>query len=269
MEQFNEVVKAILLAATLLKEKYDSYCKKKKELPLQRKYFLDPSNRSRFCKSFFDIGFPMNVCKTYFSSNLPLADVYYFTVCQAKLDLAFIIDGSGSIEAYGKGNFKRCLNFVKRMVVSFKISKRFTRVGVVLFSYRPRLIFSFNSYSRKRDILRAIDKIKYPKGGTKTGLAISYAQRVLFRRRSSSRKRVMLVMTDGRSQDRVSSAARALKGQRVQIFAVGIGKRYNINQLFQIASSRRHVYTAGFKNLPSIVKIIKTKACSGKRSSFL
>ena len=154
---------------------------------------------------------------------------------------------------------------MKRLVVSFKISRRFTRVGVVLFSYRPRLIFRFSSYSRKRDILRAIDKIKYPRGGTKTGLAMSFAQRVLFRRKRGSRTPVMIVMTDGRSQDRVSGAARALKTKRVTIFAVGIGKRYNINQLFQIASSRRHVYTAGFKNLPSIVRVIKTKACAGKR----
>lgn len=177
--------------------------------------------------------------------------------------MVFVIDGSGSIEAYGKGNFKRCLNFVKRMIVSFKISKRFARIGAVLFSYRPRLIFSFNTYSRKRDILRAIDRIKYPRGGTKTGLAMSYAQRVLFRRRRGSRKQVMIVMTDGRSQDRVFGAARALKRQRVEIFAIGIGKRYNIKQLFQIATSRRHVYTAGFRNLPSIVRVIKTKACSG------
>ena len=196
-------------------------------------------------------------------------DVYFLTVCQAKVDLAFVIDGSGSIEAYGKGNFRRCLNFVKRMIVSFKISKRFTRVGIVLFSYRARRIFDFNTYSRRRDILRAIDKIKYPSGGTKTGLAMSYAQRTLFRSRRSRRKQVMIVMTDGRSQDVVSGPARALKRRRIEIFAVGIGRHYNIRQLFQIASSRRHVYTSGFRNLASIVRVIKKKACSGKIQYFI
>lgn len=198
--------------------------------------------------------------------RLSFGNIYSFAVCRAKLDVAFVIDGSGSIEHYGKGNFKRCLNFVKRLVVSFKISRRFTRVAVVLFSFRPRLIFRFSTYSRERDILRAIDKIRYPRGGTKTGLAMSYAQRLLFRRRRGSRKSVMIVMTDGRSQDRVSGAASALKRERVNIFAIGIGKRYNIKQLIQIASSRRHVYTAGFRNLPSIVRVIKTKACAGKRN---
>ena len=149
------------------------------------------------------------------------------------------------------------------MIVSFKISKRLTRVGIVLFSYRARLVFGFNTYGSQRDILRAIDSIRYPSGGTKTGLAMSYAQRTLFRSRRGKRKRLMIVMTDGRSQDRVSRPARALKRRGVEIFAVGIGKRYNIRQLFQIASSKRHVYTAGFRNLASIVRVIKTKACSG------
>lgn len=149
------------------------------------------------------------------------------------------------------------------MVVSFKISKKFTRVGIVLFSYRARLIFGLNTYWTQRDILRAIDNIRYPNGGTKTGLAMSYAQRTLFRRHSRGRKQVMIVMTDGRSQDGVSGPAYALKRRHVEMFAVGIGRRFNIRQLFQIASSRRHVYTAGFRNLPSIVRVIKTKACSG------
>ena len=184
-------------------------------------------------------------------------------MCRAKIDLAFVIDGSGSIEAYGKGNFQRCLNFVKRMVVSFKISKIFTRVGVILFSNRARRIFGFNTYSRKRDILRAIDNIRYPRSGTRTGWALSYTRQTLFRSRSKVRKQVLVVMTDGGSQDSVSGPALALKRLGIEIFAVGIGKGYKIGQLLQIASSKRNVYIAGFRNLPSIVRVIKTKACSG------
>lgn len=149
------------------------------------------------------------------------------------------------------------------MVVSFKISKMFTRVGVILFSNRARRIFGFNTYSRKRDILRAIDNIRYPRSGTRTGWALSYTRQTLFRSRSKVRKQVLVVMTDGGSQDSVSGPALALKRLGIEIFAVGIGKGYKIGQLLQIASSKRNVYIAGFRNLPSIVKVIKTKACSG------
>ena len=109
-------------------------------------------------------------------------------MCRRRLDLAFLIDGSGSIEAYGRGNFRRCLNFVKRLVASFRISPRHTRVGVVLFSSRSSLVFNFRRYRNKRSVWRAIDSIRYPRGGTRIGRALRFANFKLFRRRSNRRK---------------------------------------------------------------------------------
>ena len=109
-------------------------------------------------------------------------------MCRRRLDLGFLIDGSGSIEAYGRGNFRRCLNFVKRVVASFRISPRQTRVGVVLFSSRAWLVFNFRRYRNKQSMLRAVDKIRYPRGGTKTGRALRFARYQLFNKKSSRRK---------------------------------------------------------------------------------
>ena len=105
----------------------------------------------------------------------------FFIGCSARVDLAFIIDGSGSIEAYGRGNFRRCLNFVKAIVSRFNINNGQTRIGVVLFSSRPRLIFDFRRYRRKNQILNAINRIRYPRGGTKTGYAMRYCYSRVFR----------------------------------------------------------------------------------------
>ena len=103
-------------------------------------------------------------------------------VCRSMVDLAFVIDGSGSIEHYGKGNFKRCLRFVQRVVRQFKINSGRTRVGVVLYSTRPRLMFRFSKYNRrKRQLLSAINRIPYPRGWTKTGWAMRYSYSTLFR----------------------------------------------------------------------------------------
>ena len=109
-------------------------------------------------------------------------------MCRRRLDLAFLIDGSGSIEAYGRGNFRRCLNFVKRVVSSFRVSPRQTRVGVVLFSSRAWLVFNFKRYGNKLSIFRAIDRIRYPRGGTRIGRALRFATYRLFNRRSNRRK---------------------------------------------------------------------------------
>lgn len=107
--------------------------------------------------------------------------LYQISACRARVDLAFIIDGSGSIEAYGRGNFRRCLNFVKAIVSRFNFRGGQTRVGVVLYSSRPRLIFDFRRYRSKGQILNAIHRIRYPRGGTKTGYAMRYCYSRVFR----------------------------------------------------------------------------------------
>ena len=112
----------------------------------------------------------------------------FLLVCRRRLDLALLIDGSGSINAYGRGNFRRCLNFVKRLVASFSISPTQTRVGIVLFSTRSWLIANFRSYRNKQSLLRAISRIRYPRGGTKIGRALRFAKHQLFRRRTKRRK---------------------------------------------------------------------------------
>lgn len=104
-----------------------------------------------------------------------------FTGCRARVDLAFIIDGSGSIEASGKGNFRKCLNFVRAVVNRFRTRSGQTRFAAVLFSSKPRLIFGFTRYRTKAQILNAINRIRYPRGGTKTGWAMRYTYSRVFK----------------------------------------------------------------------------------------
>ena len=115
---------------------------------------------------------------------------FFLLVCRARLDLAFLLDGSGSVERSGRGNFRRCLNFVKRLVASFTVSSRYTRVGVVLFSSRTWLIFNFKRYRNKRQIYRAIDGIRYPRGGTRMGRALRFVKSRLF---GGSRRRKVTI----------------------------------------------------------------------------
>lgn len=188
----------------------------------------------------------------------------FFLVCRAQIDLAFVVDGSGSIEAYGRGNFKRCLRFIKNMVRSFTISRRYVRVGIVLYSSRSQLVLNFNQNRGVDSILRTIDRIRYPRGGTRTGAALSYTYSRLLRVSRRGRSKVLIVMTDGRSQDNVRRPSSLLRRRGVKIFSLGIGKKYNMRQLLQMSGSRRYVFTADFRNLGSVVRAIKQKACKGK-----
>lgn len=185
---------------------------------------------------------------------------FFPPVCKTHVDLGFIVDGSGSV---GRANFIRCLNFIKNLVSSFEISSRSARVGILLYSHRLIPLFSFGQYKSLHGVLRAISKIKYPSGGTKTGQALSYSRRYLFAR--SNRRKVLILMTDGKSYDVVKQPAAALRNMGVEMFAVGVGKRFSMRQLIQIASNRRHIFTADFRNLGSFVRAIKQKACKGNK----
>lgn len=179
--------------------------------------------------------------------------------------MVFIIDGSGSIEHYGRGNFKRCLRFVQSMVRSFIISRSYVRVGIVLFSSRSKLVLRFNQNRGFNSILRVIDRIKYPGRGTRTGAALRYANSRLFSGANRRSSKVAIVMTDGGSQDSVKKPAQLLRRHGVKIFCLGIGKKYNMRQLLQMAGSQRYVFTADFRNLRSVVRAVKQKACTGKQ----
>ena len=188
-----------------------------------------------------------------------------FLVCRARIDLAFVLDGSGSIEASGRGNFGRCRRFIKNLVRSFTISRSYVRVGIVVYSSRSRLILTFSQNRGVNSVLRTINRIRYPRGGTRTGAAISYAYYRLFSSSRRGRSKVLIVMTDGRSQDNVRDPSGLLRRRGVRIFSLGIGKHYNMRQLLQMAGNRRNVFTADFRNLGSVVRAIKQKACEGKK----
>ena len=180
------------------------------------------------------------------------------------MDLAFVIDGSGSIEQYGRGNFKRVLNFVRGIVRSFKIGRRFTRVGAVLFNTRAYKVFGFNSHYTSKGVETAIRNIRYPRGGTRTGYALRYSWEHLFRRNRRRRRKVLLLLTDGKSQDRVGYVSRMLRKAGIEIFAMGVGRKYNVRQLKIIATDSRHLFTTGFRAMKNIVRIIKRRICRGE-----
>lgn len=146
----------------------------------------------------------------------------------------------------------------------FTISKRYTRFAAVLYSSRPSKLFGFNRYTNQRSLLRAISRIRYTGGGTKTGYALSYTyQRVL--RYSRRKNKVVIVMTDGRSYDNVVRPAVMIRRRGIRILSFGVGKRYSMRQLLQMSANRRNVFTADFRNLGSAIRVIKRRACAGRQ----
>ncbi|XP_058507773.1 vitrin isoform X2 [Solea solea] len=139
--------------------------------------------------------------------------------CLNANDIAFVIDGSSSV---GTGNFRTVLQFVANVTREFEISDTDTRVGAVQYTYEQRLEFAFGQYNNKAELLNAIKRINYWSGGTSTGAAITYAAEQLFSKSKPNKRKVMIVITDGRSYDDVRAPALAVHRQGVIAYSIGI-----------------------------------------------
>ena len=86
--------------------------------------------------------------------------------------------------------------------------------------------------------------------------------RFLFSRgRIRGRKSVLVILTDGISQDNVVQPARSLKRKGIELFSLGIGNKFRSLQLQQMASSPSHVMTAGFRKLSTVLAALKDRVC--------
>ncbi|OBS81910.1 hypothetical protein A6R68_24101 [Neotoma lepida] len=139
--------------------------------------------------------------------------------CLNSADIGFVIDGSSSV---GTSNFRTVLQFVANLSKEFEISDTDTRIGAVQYTYEQRLEFGFDKYNSKADILSAIRRVGYWSGGTSTGAAIQYALEQLFKKSKPNKRKLMILITDGRSYDdvRIPSIAAYQKG--VITYAIGI-----------------------------------------------
>ncbi|KAJ7342292.1 hypothetical protein JRQ81_010034 [Phrynocephalus forsythii] len=139
--------------------------------------------------------------------------------CLNSADIGFVIDGSSSV---GTGNFRTVLQFVANISKEFEISETDTRVGAVQYTYEQRLEFGFDRHTTKQDVLTAVKRINYWSGGTSTGAAINYAFDQLFSKSKPNKRKIMILITDGRSYDDVQGPATAAHQNGVIAYSVGI-----------------------------------------------
>ena len=195
------------------------------------------------------------------------------TACQTAIDLAFVIDGSASVERYGIGNFRRLIDFVRDVVLGFRVSRYNTRVGTIVFGTKPYLLFGFNSYTNNGAVFNRLNRgVQYPKSGSRIGKALLMAKNQLFLKNSRRLRttKVVVVITDGSSMDDVAGPSNALKAQGVRIYCVGVGRYINGRQLDIMSSPPRknHIFTADWNHLNVIVNDLRNAICLGNDVSI-
>ncbi|XP_073341613.1 collagen alpha-6(VI) chain [Pagrus major] len=180
-------------------------------------------------------------------------------------DIVFIVDESGSI---GTSNFQMVRTFLRSIVSSLEVSRAKVRVGIVMYNDGPSAQVYLDSFNDESELLNFIKILPYRGGGTNTGAALNYARESVFIKARGSRKdqgvqQVAVVITDGESQDDVSTPAADLRRAGVIVYAVGV-KDANKEQLHQMASypNNKHVFDVdNFEKLKGLELSLQKSLC--------
>ncbi|XP_066267485.1 collagen alpha-3(VI) chain-like [Branchiostoma lanceolatum] len=188
-------------------------------------------------------------------------------VCSVRVDLVFVLDGTGSV---GAENFGRMKTFVQKMISDFDIGREATRIGVVVYSSRAELVISLDAFDDQGSLEDAVADIAYPGGYTRTGAAIDYTTKFAFSTRNGARegvKRVAIILTDGISYDDPSEPAQSMRQAAIITYAVGIGSNLDSNQLDVIAGVPENlVVLDDFSKLDNLRTILPNQVCDAATS---
>ena len=206
--------------------------------------------------------------------------VYYHIECPARgIDLSFVFDSSGSV---GRQNFELEKDFAINVTRTFSIGPLDTQIAAIAYSGFARISFLLNTFNNQSSIISALGAIEYfdiPGNGqpsTNTADALIRTRQEIFTPSGGARDptlgypRVTVVVTDGRSNVNGSltvPSAEALHDDGVTVFAVGVGRNIDMDELSSIASSENFVILLSQFNLMEFVGLqrrISAEACISK-----
>ena len=97
--------------------------------------------------------------------------------CSTVVDIAFVIDSSGSI---GRSNWERMKRFIKSLVSTLDVSPSATHVAAVAYSTNPEVVMRFNGFQGTDQVNQLIDRMRWQRGFTYTDKALLLANSSLF-----------------------------------------------------------------------------------------
>uniref|UniRef100_I3KW12 VWFA domain-containing protein n=1 Tax=Oreochromis niloticus TaxID=8128 RepID=I3KW12_ORENI len=166
--------------------------------------------------------------------------------CPLQTDIAFLLDGSGSVS---QPDFQTMKRFVKEIIQSFLSSE--TQFSVSQFSTDPEVHFNFKKFSSSGSVETDINGIRQQGGSTYTAKAITHVVNNVFTPQRGSRpngKKVLIVVTDGQSNDRydLRDATKQAESKNIVRFAIGVGSAFRLpdarRELRTIASTPSYVF---------------------------
>ncbi|KAL3105356.1 hypothetical protein niasHT_026089 [Heterodera trifolii] len=161
----------------------------------------------------------------------------------APMDVVLLLDGSSSIteRVFKEQMLQFCREFAKQMGVS----RKGNHLALVQFAGHCRTELGLTDYFNPKKLEEAISMVRYLNGGTRLGGALLYTQKKVMasaRREPTIVNKVLVVVTDGASEDDVATPAKALRDDNVKIVVVGVGPAIVRQQLETVADGPQNVY---------------------------
>ncbi|CAM2105657.1 unnamed protein product [Caretta caretta] len=165
-------------------------------------------------------------------------------------DIYFLMDGSGSIFP---NDFQDMKVFMNEMIRMFQVSANGVRFGVVQYASAPQTELVISQYDSVNQVKEAVRVIHQSGAGTNTGDALRYMKSLFAKATRDNVPKLLIVVTDGESQDQVTKAAEELRQEGIVIYAIGV--RYAVKkELKDIAGTEERMF---FVNDFDSLKLIK------------
>ena len=133
--------------------------------------------------------------------------------------MLFLFDGSSGV---GTLNFPKFINFAKKFIQPFSISKNKTNIAAGVFSDIAKISFPFNKHYDKQGVVTALGNIPYPnKDAHNLKDALTKARNEAFTTDRDNVTKVIIILTKNITEN-VTIAAQALKSNGVKIHVIAI-----------------------------------------------
>ncbi|XP_026707103.1 von Willebrand factor A domain-containing protein 2 isoform X2 [Athene cunicularia] len=193
------------------------------------------------------------------------------TVCPApklslecSVDLIFLVDSSAGVTLEG---FLRYKAFLKRFLQAVMGQDSPMNVGVAQYDSDVRIPIEVSQHKDAFSLMKSIDALNFSGGGTLTGRALKYIAQHGFRSTPAFADvqdylpRVVVLLTDSKSQDPVAEAGNYARDQ--DLFLIGVGSSFMRAELTQVTGNpKQTVVYSDPQDLFSKIPELQRRICS-------
>ncbi|OMJ65924.1 hypothetical protein SteCoe_37419 [Stentor coeruleus] len=204
-------------------------------------------------------------CRRRDESDIIAADLQNCT--NPYSDISFIVDESSSISG---PDYSLAKSFLQEFVSNTSIGLQETQFAIVRFSTLVECQVYFNTYNLNSQLINYINSMSQLQGSTNTASAINFTLSNVFKNTTGARNpslgygRIVIVITDGNSNNpsNTASAALEMRNAGITVYAIGVGA-ITYSELLNIAGTPNNVFTPDtYQDLVNILATVKKTACS-------